>query len=44
MITQRIASGVASKALAIDGNATLTIESRETTNAPAAATQRITAV
>ena len=39
MITQRIASGGTAKAVAIDGNAMFIIESRETTNAPAAASQ-----
>jgi len=40
MMIQRIRSGGAPKAAAIAGNAMLTIESSETTKAPAAATQR----
>src|SRR2546423_15481302 len=40
MITQRTCSGGASKAAAIAGKAMLTIESSDTTNAPAAAISR----
>src|SRR5947207_3538693 len=40
MITHRIISGGTAKLAAIDGNAMFIIESSETTNAPAAASQR----
>src|SRR5258706_9272991 len=41
MMTQRIISGGTANAAAIDGNAMFIIESSETTNAPAAASQGI---
>src|SRR5215831_8683869 len=41
MMTQRMASGGTAKAIAIAGNAMLTIESSETTNAPPAAIHRV---
>src|SRR5215813_11859893 len=41
MMTQRMASGGTAKAIAIAGNAMLTIESSETTSAPPAAIHRV---